>query len=95
MSVLELKGDILNLVSQLEDEQLLLLVRELLLEVNNPDTSAESSDWWDELPAYQQEHLSRLLDKIRNGTAVLIPHEEAMKQLKMGRYASRMVAGVA
>jgi ABC-type uncharacterized transport system YnjBCD ATPase subunit len=82
MSVLELKGDILNLVSDLEDEELLLLVRELLLEVSKPDAAKNSEA--ENLSAAQMARLE-VLRKLVRMPENQVPDEKVRKMVQLHR----------
>lgn len=82
MSVLELKGGILELVSQLEDEQALSNLYKYAAKAVNE--TAPESDWWDELTQSQQSELTLAVEESYDD-ANLISHEEAMKKLSKWR----------
>ncbi len=60
MNVLELKGNIIDLVAQVKDVGLLEDLNNLIK--NAIKKSKEKGDWWDELTPAQQEELDKALE---------------------------------
>lgn len=82
MSVLELKGGILELVSRLEDEQVLASLYKYAAKAVNE--TVPESDWWNDLSLAQQKELTLAVEESYD-EANLISHGEAMKQLSKWR----------
>ena len=78
MNTLELKSDILKLVSLIEDESFLHAIRILLLK-QIPNT--ETKDFWDELPIHIRKDIEAALVEADNGN--LIPHAEVMQEMRI------------
>ena len=60
MNVLELKGNIIDLVAQVKDVGLLEDLNDLIK--NAIKKSKEKGDWWDELSPVQQDELDKALE---------------------------------
>jgi hypothetical protein len=73
MSVLELKGEILEKIASIESEEVLLKILEFLNGV------VEEEDLWDFVPDTQIERLDKILENSAN-RADLMTHEEAKKR---------------
>jgi hypothetical protein len=83
MSVLELKGRLLNLVSQIEDEKLLTdLYDDMAAKLKGVED--QSYDWWDELSPRQQAELERAVHESEDADN-LVTHEDALKTLSEWR----------
>lgn len=82
MSVLELKGGIMELISRLDDEQALANLYKYAAKAVNE--TAPDADWWDELSADQQKELTLAVDESYD-EANLVSHEKAMEKLSKWR----------
>jgi hypothetical protein len=83
MSVLELKGRLLNLVFQIEDEKLLNdLYDDMTAKLKT--VGSPSFDWWDELSPQQQVELKEAV-KESEDVSNLVSHEDALKTLSKWR----------
>jgi hypothetical protein len=90
MSIFELRGEITTMISQMDDKNLLLLLRNQVAKALKGEIEQPDSDWWDELPVEQQERILRIQAQMRRGENV-VSHEEALKQLNLESHASQMV----
>jgi hypothetical protein len=76
MSVLELKGSLMDMISSVQNEETL----ERLVNLFRKTVHAHEPDWWDDLSPQQQRELEEALAECDN-PANLISHEEATKQI--------------
>ena len=76
MSVLELKGSLMDMISSVQNEETL----ERLINLFKKTVHTQESDWWDELSPQQQRELEEALEEC-NDSSNLISHEEATKQI--------------
>ncbi len=60
MNLLALEGGLYEIISRVEDEELLMKLRNIVKEVI--EQSASTSDFWDELSAEQQTTLEKALE---------------------------------
>ena len=77
MSTLELKGGLHELISKINDKDLLLKASKIL----NDLVKLDEPDWWDELPTEIQEKIDKSLVDIED-EANLISHEIVMQKYK-------------
>jgi hypothetical protein len=75
MNVLELKGGILNRVSQLRDETSLAELFEHAGRLLSTEEQEQQSDHWDSLPESERERMLKTVDDLRQGKIDTIPHE--------------------
>jgi hypothetical protein len=84
MSILELRGEITTMISQMDDKNLLLLLRNQVAKALRGELGRPDSDWWDELTPEQQADLDLALEEIEEPTN-LVSHDEALKLLEKWR----------
>jgi hypothetical protein len=77
MSVLELKGQIYEIIAALQTKEALLKIREAVLQIKEEESHQE--DWWDELSDEHRERLEKAIAHSRN-PANRIPHEAVKKR---------------
>ena len=75
MNTLELKGSLLDLIAQANDNSRLAR----LFEAYHDIFTTEEEDWWDELPIEQQTRLSQSIEESYDPKN-LIDHEEMKKK---------------
>lgn len=80
MNVLEIKGSIFDLLWGVEDEEILLKIRELVYGIIDRSRQ-QGEDWWDELSPEQQARLDRALEDAGEGQN-LFPHEQVMQEVE-------------
>ena len=84
MSIFELRGEITTMISQMEDKNLLLLLRNQVEKAMKGEFGQADSDWWEELTPEQQSDLDLALTEIKDPIN-LVSHEEALKFLEKWR----------
>jgi hypothetical protein len=84
MSILELRGEITTMISQMDDKKLLLLLRNQVAKALRGELGQAASDWWYELTPEQQADLDLALEEIKD-PANLVSHDEALKFLEKWR----------
>jgi hypothetical protein len=84
MSIFELRGEITTMISQMDDKNLLLLLRNQVEKALKGELRQAESDWWDELTQEQQADLDSALEEIKEPTN-LVSHDEALKFLEKWR----------
>ncbi|MEZ4931321.1 MAG: hypothetical protein R2788_04210 [Saprospiraceae bacterium] len=80
MNVLEIKGSLFDLLSEVKDKEGLLKIREFIIEFINQRKEGDK-DWWDELSGEQQSQLRKSIEETERGEN-LIPHEEVMQKIE-------------
>lgn len=80
MNVLEIKGSLFDLLSEVKDKEGLLKIREFIIEFINQRKEGDK-DWWDELSGEQQSQLKKSIEETERGEN-LIPHEEVMRKIE-------------
>jgi len=80
MTVLELKGQMLQLIAEVDDQPTLERLRSYLFKIVKKE-EGELDEWWDELSPEQQADLDIALDEIKD-PANLVSNELAEKQLE-------------
>ena len=80
MTVLEIKGQMLQLISEVDDRPTLERLLHYFFKVVKKEKT-EEEDWWDELTIEQQQQLLNILDAARAGKN-LLSNEEAWNRLK-------------
>ena len=79
MSALELKGSLLELISKVKDEDLLLRLKDILSDAIQQNLS--KTDFWDELTEEQQKELDAAIEESYHEKN-LISNEEVMNKYK-------------
>jgi hypothetical protein len=77
MSVLELKGELLDMISLFKKEEQLLRLHKVAMEMSYEEE--EEEDWWEELSDEKREILEKAIAHSRI-PANRIPHEEVKKK---------------
>ena len=77
MNTIELKTDLFNLIDEIEDKNVLMAIRILLL---TQKSEVEEPDFWDELPSGVIEDINIGLLQADSGNVV--SHEEAMDGIR-------------
>jgi hypothetical protein len=77
MSVLELKGQIYEMIAALQTEEALLKILEAVIQIKAKESLEE--DWWDNLSDEHRERLERAIAHSRNPVNRL-PHEAVKKR---------------
>ena len=77
MNVLELKGELLDMISEFKTEEQLLRLHQVAKDIANE--ASEEEDWWDELSDEKRERLEKAIAHSRI-PANRIPHEEVKKK---------------
>lgn len=80
MTVLELKGQMLQLISEVDDQPTLERLMKYLFKVVNQE-GTQPEEWWNELTPEQQADLDLAMEEIKN-PANLISNELAEKQME-------------
>ena len=84
MSSLEMKGGLLELISSINDVELLQKLHKTILEIIKKEEEQSEGDWWDDLSKEQQVELEAAI-KASENPENLISHEEALKTMKKWR----------
>ncbi len=95
-SNIELRNELFGMITEVEDNQMLSLVWQMLsysLHRNIPEfrDAVEQQDWADLLTEEQLASLDKARREVRLKENQ-IPHEEAMKRLKIGIYGTDLVS---
>lgn len=77
MNVLELKGELLDMISEFKKEEQLLRLHKVAKEM--AEEESEEEDWWAELSDEKRECLEKAIAHSRN-PANRIPHEVVKKK---------------
>lgn len=86
MNVLELKGELLDMISEFKKEEQLLRLHQVAKDISNE--VSEEEDWWDELSDEKRAHLEKAIAHSRI-LANRIPHDEVKK--KHAKLLSKLV----
>jgi hypothetical protein len=81
INVLELKGELLDIISKFKKEEQLVRLHQIALEISSEES--EEEDWWDDLSDEHRERLEKAIAHSRN-PANRIPHEEVKKDMPNG-----------
>jgi hypothetical protein len=80
MNVLELKGELLDMISEFKKEEQLLKLHEVAKKMTDEAAAEdEEEDWWGDLSDAKREHLEKAIAHSRI-PANRIPHEEVKKR---------------
>ncbi len=79
MSVLEIKGGLHELISKVNDKQLLKQLHELFIEIIT--LNASKTDFWEDLTTAQQKELEKAVEESYDEKN-LIPHSTMLKKYK-------------
>ncbi len=79
MNTLELKGELLDMISEFKKEEQLLKLHQFAKEMTYDIAAEEEEDWWDELSDEKRERLEKAMAHSRI-PANRIPHEEVKKR---------------
>lgn len=92
MSTLELKIDLLDLISREENRNKLVLLRAFMHRylLNDEVYHSIDDDIDFEEPEWLVERLDNIMEEFSNGTMEVISHEDFKQQLKMRRYENNM-----
>jgi hypothetical protein len=79
MNALELKGELLDMISEFKKEEQLIKLHQFVKEMTYEVAAEEEEDWWDELSNEKRERLEKAIAHSRI-PANRIPHEEVKKR---------------
>jgi hypothetical protein len=79
MNTLELKGELLDMISEFQKEEQLLKLHQFVKNMTYEVAAEEEEDWWDELSDEKRERLEKAIAHSRI-PANRIPHEEVKKR---------------
>jgi hypothetical protein len=79
MSTLELKGELLDMISEFKKEEQLLKLHQFAKDMTYEVETEEEEDWWEELSAEKRERLEKAIAHSRI-PANRIPHEVVKKR---------------
>jgi hypothetical protein len=66
MNTLELKGSLVGLIAQINDQTLLIRMIEAYKNIISESNEDEENDWWDDLPIEQQIRLTKSIEESYN-----------------------------
>jgi hypothetical protein len=79
MNTLELKGELLDMISEFKKEEQLVKLLQFVKDMTYEVAAEEEEDWWDELSDEKRERLEKAIAHSRI-PANRIPHEEVKKR---------------
>ncbi|MCB9230604.1 MAG: hypothetical protein H6581_03030 [Bacteroidia bacterium] len=79
MNSFELKGGLYDMISRINDKDLLAQIHGIISKLINQNL--EKTEFWDELPADQQNELELAIQESYNKEN-LVSHEDAMKEIQ-------------
>jgi hypothetical protein len=79
MNTLELKGELLDMISEFKKEEQLVKLLQFVKNMTYEVAAEEEEDWWDELSDEKRERLEKAIAHSRI-PANRIPHEEVKKR---------------